>query len=764
MTTKILIEQTADEVRAALVESERLVQLQIDPTQRAQVVNNIYRGVVRRVDRSLEAAFVDIGAGKDAFLSGRDMPYPVMHAGGKRKSLQQVLKTGQSIVVQATREAAGSKGVAVTAALSLAGRFLVLIPETERGGISRKLGDKERERLRKILDKVELPDGMGLIVRTAGANRTKVELERDFNYLSRLWNQVKELADKGKGPQLLYREGSLPIRFVRDFFRQEVTEIRVNDRRTHEEILSFVRVFSPRQAKMVILDEAPEGLFRKHGVEAQVSQLLERRVPLKSGGFLVFDSTEALVAVDVNSGKVHGKDAEDTVFRANMEAAWELARQIILRDLGGLIVIDFIDMEQHEHVKALEAEVRKAFAHDRARLNFGRISEFGLMEMTRQRLRPEIWRVAAEPCPRCGGTGFVKAPARSAMDLLLKARDALMKEGVGRVVVEAGADEGLYLLNSRRRLLVELEQAAGKALDVRVLPELAPGKGRIVEQAGAPEPVAPEEEDEEKVLSMYSVGDVKSLAETRKRRAEDQLPPPPVEVAPYEEEESEEAQGADEAEEAGGEAAASDAQGPAAQPGEGGQDGEGGHRKRRRRRSRGGKRRGGGEGVQGDASSGQAAPPLSPAGERSGEGAGPGDLEPRDVEADLRAALAQRGSTPEADQADEAAEPSEGGAEGEGEYRKRRRRRSRGKKRGGEGTPRETSGQAVATAARNLDEPPPIPPEFLNPGESFTIPPEAPARHTLPHDEGAPMAAEAPTDGEGEEKKKRRRPWWRKKG
>jgi|GEM_PF-101560 len=527
MTKRILIESGAGETRAALLDGDRLAQYQVQPAWRAEVVGSIYRAVVRNVNRSLEAAFLDLGIGKDAFLNARECPG--VHD-GKHRQLHDVLKPGQTIMVQVAREAIGGKGATVTGYVSLPGRYLVLVPENEKSGISRKLSDKERERLRRILDKVELPKGLGVIVRTAGADKTRAELEKDLGYLLRLWADIEAAYASGRDARLLYREGSLPVRFVRELFNTEVKEIVVNDARTFRELQTFVKVFAPRKGKAVVQDDQP-GLFRRLGVEAQVEQLSQRRVRLPSGGQLVIDPTEALTAIDVNSARTKGRDADATLFKTNLEAASEAARQVILRDIGGLIVIDFIDMESDAQRKEVEAEMKRAFAADKARIHLGRISEFGLFELSRQRLRPELRKVAHEVCPRCDGAGFIKAPSRAADDLLVRISVALGRPGNGGVLVEASPDEARHLLNARRRDLLDLETASGKVIDVRVHPDAQAGNARIADLPVVASTPDPEPEEEFSVLTMYSASDVEDLRQGRQRpepEPEPEAEPEPV--------------------------------------------------------------------------------------------------------------------------------------------------------------------------------------------------------------------------------------------
>lgn len=513
---KILIEHGASEIRAALLEDEQLVQLQVLPSHRREVVGNIYRGVVRAINRSLDAAFVDIGMGKDAFLNTGNLPAASTSERGRRKRMHEVLRPGDTVLVQVAREAGGGKGAALNGFISLPGRFLVLIPETKRSGVSRKLSDKERDRIRRILDKVKLPDGVGVIVRTAGENRTKQELEKDLNYLIRLWNEVGTAAKVGGGPRLLYREGSLPIRFVRDFMTPEVGEIRVSGDAAYAEIADFVKMFSPRRAGIVIRDDSPN-LFKTAGVEPQVEQLFQRKVRLAGGGQIVIDHTEALVAIDVNSGRVKGKDPESTVTATNLEAAQEIARQLILRDAGGLVVVDFIDMEEARHRKEVENTIEQAFKGDKARLRFGKISGFGLLEFSRQRLRPELRRVATEICPRCAGAGVIKAPDRAATDILMDIRAALEKPDVGRVVVDVPPDEARHILNSRRIDLINIEEETGGEIEVRprpdarkaIITEERPSKRSLAAAAGKK---AEEDRPEDIILSMYSVSDMARMA------------------------------------------------------------------------------------------------------------------------------------------------------------------------------------------------------------------------------------------------------------
>ena len=715
MTKRILIETGAAETRAALQDGDRLVQYQVQPTWRAEVVGSIYRGVVRNVNRSLEAAFLDLGLGKDAFLNARE--WPGCHE-GRHRPLHEVLKPGQVVLVQVAREAIGGKGATVTGYVSLPGRYLVLVPENERSGISRKLSDKERDRLRRILDKVALPKGLGVIVRTAGADKTRVELEKDLGYLLRLWADIEAAYQGGRDARLLYREGSLPVRFVRELFDAEVKEIRVNDARTHHELQTFVKVFAPRKGKAVVQDDAP-GLFRRLGVEAQIEQLSQRRVRLPSGGQLVIDPTEALTAIDVNSARTKGKDADATLYKTNLEAAAEAARQVILRDIGGLIVIDFIDMETDAQRKEVEAELKRAFASDKARIHLGRISEFGLFELSRQRLRPELRKVAHEVCPRCDGAGFIKPPTRAADDLLVRISVALDRPANGGVLVEANPDEARHLLNARRRDLLALEDASGKVVEVRVHPDAQAGNARLSDLpivAREPEP----ELDELPVLTMYSARDVEDIRQGKARPEPE--PEPEAEAEPENESPTEERPepaavasatsapepAAADDDEAGDEPEADEAPaGDAPVRDEGGD----GRRKRSRRSRRGGRNRNKHRDGEAQAVDAPAAPPIVEAPPAPAEG---------DEEADDGA--------DEPDTAQGAADAAAGNEPSGDRKRRSRRRRKRHRGKGGA-----AQAEAQGTeASEDDDQPPPLP------SERAPVAPAPAAKPVADDDDGHP--------------------------
>ncbi|MBN1947519.1 MAG: Rne/Rng family ribonuclease [Bradymonadales bacterium] len=511
MSKQILIEQVAGEIRAALLEDERLVQFQVQPAYRTEIVGNIYRGIVRATKPALDAAFIDIGLHKHAFLPARDLPRALLEARGRNKALGEVLKTGQPILVQAIREAVGDKGTMVTGTVVLPGRFLVLTPEVPRSGVSRRLSEKERDRLHKILRKVKLPEEAGVIVRTAGEERTQEELERDLTYLLRLWKAIQTAAAKSKVPQLLFREGSLPIRFIREFMTTDVDAIRTNNERIYQDLDAFVNVFAPRCRKRVTLEAGGEPPFHRFHVEEQVEQLSKSRVLLPSGGSLVIDHTEALVAIDVNSGKGKGKGHEDTIYKTNLEAAAEIARQVILRDIGGLVVVDFIDMDLAQHRSQVEKELHQAFSADKARLRMGKISEFGLLEFSRQQLRPKLQQITHIPCPRCGGSGSIKSTAKVASELLMRIRNALLKDGVGRVVVHAAPEEARHLLNERRRELVEMEDATHGLIEIQLDPEVGLEQARIEELPHLSEQAQGRTHRDEFVLSMYSTEDIEAI-------------------------------------------------------------------------------------------------------------------------------------------------------------------------------------------------------------------------------------------------------------
>ena len=397
-----------------------------------------------------------------------EAPYRAPRARRQYK-IQEVIKRRQVLLVQVVKEERGNKGAALTTYLSLAGRYSVLMPNTARGGgISRKITDgADRKRLKEIVHDLEVPEGMGVILRTAGATRTKQEVKRDFEYLLRLWESVRELTLRSAAPTLVYEEGSLIKRAIRDLYGRDVEEVVVSGEDAYREAKDFMRMLMPSHAKNVRLHREAFPIFAESGVEAQLDAMFSNHVTLKSGGYLVINQTEALVAIDVNSGRsTREHNIEDTALRTNLEAADEVARQLRLRDLAGLIVVDFIDMEESRNNRAVERRLKDALKNDRARIQVGRISHFGLLEMSRQRIRAGVVEGSTVPCPHCIGAGHVRSTASVALHVLRVLEEALVKSAAHDVTLRTRAVVALYILNQKRAHLQELERRFGVHITV----------------------------------------------------------------------------------------------------------------------------------------------------------------------------------------------------------------------------------------------------------------------------------------------------------
>lgn len=474
-----------EEYRLAIVSGQKLEEFFIETTTREQTVGNIYKGVVVNIQPSLQAAFVDFGTDRNGFIQLQEIhpEYYQQEPGEKgRVRIQDVLRTGQELLVQVVKEATPSKGAFLTTYISLPGRYLVLMPGSKHGGISRKIEDEQqRQRLREIIAQLQVPEDIRLIVRTAGENQTKRELARDFRYLLRLWENIKVSAGEIPAPALLYKERDLVIRAVRDYFTTNIKTILVDNKEVYKRVKDFMSVVSPRHRWVVKLYKEKRPIFAKYQLEDQIESIYQNRVSLKSGGLLIIDTTEALVAVDVNSGRsVREKQFEETAFKTNLEAAVEVPRQLRLRDLGGLVVIDFIDMKDRKHSRQVEKVLREEFKKDRARTDMGRIGKFGLLEASRQRLRPSIQSASHVPCDRCNGTGMVRSTEAAAVSFLRKIWLELSRDGEVKEVRAFFSDEvANYLLNKKRADLVKLETAYNASIHIEARPGITPGDGQL---------------------------------------------------------------------------------------------------------------------------------------------------------------------------------------------------------------------------------------------------------------------------------------------
>ncbi|MCD6706073.1 MAG: Rne/Rng family ribonuclease [Thiobacillus sp.] len=439
----------AEELRVAIVDGQKLVDLDIESASKEQRKGNIYKGVVTRVEPSLEAAFVDYGCERHGFLPFKEISRTCLPNGGR---VPENLKEGQELLVQVEKDERGNKGAALTTYVSLAGRYVVLMPTNPRGGgVSRRIEGEERNELRDTLAQLDIPEGMSLIARTAGIGRTAQEFQWDLNYLLSLWKAIDGASNSQKGAFLIYQEGSLVIRAIRDYFSADIGEILIDTEDIYEQAQQFMAHVMPDNVDKVKLYRDDVPLFSRFQIEHQIESAYSRQVNLPAGGAIVIDHTEALVSVDVNSARAtKGSDVEQTAYNTNLEAADEIARQMRLRDLGGLIVIDFIDMEEPKHQREVENRLRDALHHDRARVQTGKISRFGLLEMSRQRLQPSLGETSYTPCPRCHGTGHIRGAESSALHILRILQEEAMKENTGALHVQLPVDVATFLLNEKR--------------------------------------------------------------------------------------------------------------------------------------------------------------------------------------------------------------------------------------------------------------------------------------------------------------------------
>lgn len=458
----------AEELRVAIVDGQKLIDLDIETVGKEQRKGNIYKGTITRIEPSLEACFVDYGTERHGFLPFKEVSrsYFQNYDGG-RPRIQDVLREGMEVVVQVEKDERGNKGAALTTYISLAGRYVVLMPNNPRGGgVSRRIEGEERQELKDLLSQLEVPNGMSLIARTAGIGRSLEELQWDLNYLLQLWRAVDGAAGAQAAPFLILQEGSLVIRAIRDYYQPDIGEILIDTEEIYEQARQFMSHVMPNNVGRVKLYKDPVPLFSRFQIEHQIETAFSRAVTLPSGGAIVIDHTEALVSVDVNSARAtKGADIEDTAFRTNLEAAEEIARQLRLRDLGGLIVIDFIDMESQKNQRDVENRLREVLKHDRARVQMGKLSRFGLLELSRQRLQPSLGETSHVPCPRCHGIGFIRGIESSALHILRIIQEEAMKENTGAVHAQVPVDVATFLLNEKRAEIYAIEAR----LDVAVV-------------------------------------------------------------------------------------------------------------------------------------------------------------------------------------------------------------------------------------------------------------------------------------------------------
>lgn len=503
MPKTMLINVThAEESRVGIIADGVLASFEIETFSRQHLKGNIYKGVVHRIHPALEAAFVDIGADRDAFLPldeicFRNLPTPVREVenGGERRRprIKDILKPGEEILVQIAKEEFASKPPTLSTFYSLPGRYLVLLPGSDDAGISRRIEGNERTRIRELIEKLQPPQGFGIIVRTAaGFDEGSRELHRDLSYLLRLWETIKHAAASKRAPALIYREHDLVLRNIRDYFTPDIDEIHIDNEEVCQRAREFLHDVMPGKEHVLHLYQGDQPIFSHFNVETQIESIYKRRVPLPSGGSIVVDGTEALTAIDVNSGRsVRGANQEETAVRTNVEAATEIARQLRLRDLGGLIVIDFIDMRGAQHVSEVEKTLREAMRPDKARHDIGRISHFGLLEISRQRLRPAAAATSYTACPMCEGHGLVRTTESAALVALRKTHNRIAQGDVATLKVSVPPEVAVYLLNQKRDDLAQLERRYATKIQVvlnaALMPHQSEFEARTRVETGQPE-------------------------------------------------------------------------------------------------------------------------------------------------------------------------------------------------------------------------------------------------------------------------------------
>ena len=465
---RILINATQkEEIRVAMVDGQQLYDLDVEIPSQEQKKSNVYKGKITRVEPSLEACFVDYGADRHGFLSFKEISRSYFTEAGLKASGRPDIRTaiaeGTEVVVQIEKEERGNKGAALTTFISLAGRFLVLMPNNPRaGGVSRRIEGEDRNTIREAMSQLNIPDGMGMIVRTGGIGRSVEELQWDLDYLLQLWDAFEGAAKDRPAPFLIYQESNVIIRALRDYFRNDITEVLIDSPEVFETAKQFIEQVMPNRISKIKLYEDTVPMFNRFQIENQIESAYRREVQLPSGGSIVVDHTEALISIDINSARAtKGTDIEDTAYNTNLEAADEVARQLRLRDLGGLVVIDFIDMMSNKHQRDVENRLRDAVAIDRARVQTGRISRFGLMEMSRQRLKPSLGEATQIVCPRCTGNGTIRTVESLALSLVRIAEEEALKESTGRVEIHVPVDVATFMLNEKRKAIADVEAQTG---------------------------------------------------------------------------------------------------------------------------------------------------------------------------------------------------------------------------------------------------------------------------------------------------------------
>lgn len=470
--------EEAEEVRIAFTVDGRLEELYIERSSSTSCLGNIYKGVVTNVEPSIGAAFVDFGGDRNGFLHVSDVlpiyrqnnaeASPERLKKGEKRNIQEYLMKGQEVLVQITKDGIGKKGPTLTTYLSIPGRYLVLMPSLSRSGVSKKIEDREeRSRLKRLLELIDPPPGMGYIIRTAGIGREQEELEKDLEYLLKLWNTIVKRVRGERSPSLIYQESDLVVRTIRDMFTPDVVEVVVDSEPVYRKARDFLRAVMAESEERVRLYTDPRPIFHAVGIEEEVDRVFSRKINMKSGGSLVIDQTEALVAIDINSGKYRDEDdLEETAYRTNLEAVEEIARQLRLRDLGGVIINDFIDMQDDEHKREVERAMRESLKDHKARMKIARISPFGMVEMTRQRVRPSLHRSNAVPCPHCRGSGFVKTVDSVGLKILREVSELLFRNKAKRVRVRANPRVADFLKRNKGDKVRRLEEHYDKPVVV----------------------------------------------------------------------------------------------------------------------------------------------------------------------------------------------------------------------------------------------------------------------------------------------------------
>jgi ribonuclease E len=488
MSFKMLVNAVEpEEYRVAILKDGDLDEFYIETSTKEEAKGNIYKGIVSRIEPSLQACFIDYGGEKNGFLQMGEIHPEYFESQGVIPDIKapihikNALRKGRELLVQVTKEMVGRKGAYLTTYISLAGRYLILTPGRTTGGISHKIEDeKERQRLKSIMHQLKLPEGVGYIVRTVALEQKKRVIARELNNLLRMWQDIKKRAENEPAPSLIFKEQDLGLRTLRDHFSAEVDEVLVDDRETWSEMKDFMKIISPRHQRRVKLYKEKKPIFSEYGIEKQIEQIYSNRVSLKGGGSIVIDSTEALIAIDVNSGRsTRAKGIEEMAFKTNLEAASEIVKQLRLRDIGGLVVIDFIDMKDPKHERELVKQVKEEIKRDRAKINVSYISKFGLMELSRQRLRPSIESKSYQICEVCQGRGIVRSVEATSVSFLRQIWLGASKGNIDKVIGVLPNRVASYLLNKKRMELAGLEKRYGVNIEIQGNHELPPWGGEL---------------------------------------------------------------------------------------------------------------------------------------------------------------------------------------------------------------------------------------------------------------------------------------------